>query len=82
MKTRFIGMKQLRQNMAKISRQAEKKQERIVVLRKNNPVFELRPLSGEDALLESLRRDIEEAKRDVRTGRIYSQKTVEKRLGL
>ena len=44
--TRFVGTKELRQNMAKIAREAQEKNERIIVLRKNQPIFELRPLSG------------------------------------
>ena len=51
MATRFIGMKQLRQNMAKIAGEARKKNERLVVLRKNEPIFELRPLSRDSSLL-------------------------------
>jgi len=75
-------MKQLRQNMAKISDQAHKNNVRLVVLRKNEPIFELRPLSGSDSLAESFRRDIEEARADIRAMRVYSQKDIKKKLGL
>ena len=50
--TRFVGIKQFRQNMAKISDQARKKKERLIVLRKNKPIFELRPIQAKDALFE------------------------------
>lgn len=82
MTTRFIGMKQLRQNMAKISRDAHKKNERLIILRKNEPIFELRPLSEKDSLIESFRREIAEAEADVKAGRVYSQEEIEKKLGL
>ncbi len=82
MTTRFVGIKELRQHMAKISSRAHKKKERIVVLRKNKPVFELRPLTDEAGLLESLIRDIEEARADVKSRRLHSQAGIEKMLGL
>ena len=82
MTTKFIGMKQLRQNMARVSLQAQKNNERVIVLRKNRPIFELRPLSASDTLLETFRLDIEAARKDVKAGRVHSQREVEKLLGL
>ncbi len=82
MNTKFVGVKELRQNMAKITQNAQKKKERVIVLRKNQPIFELKPLSGEEALVESFWRDIEEAREDVRKGRVYSQEYIEKMVGL
>lgn len=82
MTTKFVGTKELRKDMAKITKEAEENNERIIVLRKNKPIFELRPLSDEDALVESFRRDIEEARKDVREGRVHTQEEVEKKLGL
>ncbi len=82
MTTRFVGTKELRQRMARIARDAEEKNERIIVLRKNRPVFELRPLSSERALVESLRREIEKAREDKRAGRIKTQADVERLFGL
>lgn len=82
MTTKFIGTKELRQNMAKISLRALKNNERLIVLRKNQPVFELRPLSGTDFLVESLRKDIVEARLDKKFGRVKTQAEVEKILGL
>ena len=80
--TKFIGTKELRQNMAKITKEAQAKNERIIVLRKNQPIFELRPLSDENALVESFRRDIDEARQDKKSGRVKSQAQVEKMLGI
>lgn len=82
MTTRFIGIKELRQNMAKVSDRALKKNERVIVLRKNKPIFELKPLTGSDALVESFRRDIEEARLSVRAGNVYTQDETRKMLGL
>ena len=82
MTTRFIGVKELRQNMVKISNQARKKNERLIILRKNEPIFELRPLARGGVFTESFYKDIAEAKEDVRKGRTYTQKEVEKKFGL
>lgn len=82
MTTRFIGVKELRQNLAKVSERALKNKERLIVLKKNVPIFELRPLSKADATLERLMLDLYEAEEDVKAGRLYSQAEVEKMLGL
>ena len=82
MTTKFIGMKQLRQNMAKVAKDARTKNERIIVLRRNEPMFELLPLSDSKSLEESFRRDIEEALEDVQAGRVYTQAEVLQKLGL
>ena len=80
--TRFIGLKEFRQNMAKFSEQAQKKGERLIILRKNKPLFELLPLSSEDAVLERLVHDIDEALEDVKQGRVYSHEEMKKMFGL
>ena len=82
MNTKFIGTKQLRQNMAEITKDAQKKNERIIVLRKNQPIFELKPLSNEESFKESFIRDIEKARADVKAGRVYSFEKICKEFGL
>jgi antitoxin (DNA-binding transcriptional repressor) of toxin-antitoxin stability system len=82
MTTKFIGVKDLRQNMAKITKDALKKNERIVVLRNTQPIFELRPISSEDIYKESFIKDIKEAISDKKAGRVKSQAQVEKMFGL
>jgi antitoxin (DNA-binding transcriptional repressor) of toxin-antitoxin stability system len=78
MTTRFIGVKEFRQHMAKIVTQAKKKNERLILLRKNEPIFELIPLSKKDTTLEKLKKDIEEAEKDAKVGRLYSIEEIEK----
>ncbi|MBU2509387.1 type II toxin-antitoxin system Phd/YefM family antitoxin [Patescibacteria group bacterium] len=82
MTTRFVGVKELRQNMAKLTKRAKEKNERLIILRKNEPIFELRPLSKTDAKLEKLMLDIKEAQEDIKAGRLYTIEEVEKALGL
>ncbi len=80
--TRFIGVKELRQNMSKITKRAQKKNERLIVLRKNEPIFELKPLSKGGVLKESFLRDVEVARKSARAGNVYSHNEVRKMLGL
>ena len=82
MTTKFIGIKELRQNMAKITEQARKNNQRLIVLRKNEPIFELRPLSKKDATLERLALDIQEGLEDVKAGRVYSHEEIKNYFGL
>ena len=72
----------MRQNMAKITKDAQKKNERIIVLRKNKPIFELKPLSEKDFFIESFAREIDLAKKQAKKGEVYSQKDILKELGL
>ncbi len=82
MTTKFIGVKELRQNMAKITKDAQKKNERIIVMRKNQPIFELRPLLGEDIYKESFIKGIKEAISQVKKGEVYSQEDILKEFGV
>lgn len=68
--------------MARVSNEAIKKNQRLVILRKNVPLFELRPLSKKDRTIDSLLLAVEEARADVRAGRVYTQKEVEQMFGL
>lgn len=82
MTTRFVGVKEFRQNMAQLSARARRNNERLIILRKNEMLFELRPLSGAGMHLEELMRDVDEARNDVRRGKIYTADQVRKKLGL
>ncbi|MBP6945038.1 hypothetical protein KBB85_03375 [Patescibacteria group bacterium] len=62
--------------------QAQKKQQRYIILRKNQPTFELRPFSEKDPTFEQLQKDLEMAEEDVRVGRLYTQAEAEKMLGI
>lgn len=82
MTTKFIGVKEFRQNIAKITERSRKNNERLIVLRRNVPLFEVRPLSKKDMILEKLLLDIQEGLEDKEKGDVYSQDAVEKMLGL
>ena len=80
--TKFVGLKELRQNMAKLTKEASKKQHRLIILKKNVPLFELRPLAAEDLKLVEFERDIEAARLSVKKGKTYSTEQVREMLGL
>lgn len=82
MNTKLIGVKEFRQNLAVIANLATKKNQRYIILRKNKPIFELRPISAKDLAREQFFSEIEEARADVKAGRVYTQAQVEKALGL
>ncbi|MBI4457512.1 hypothetical protein HY633_00950 [Candidatus Uhrbacteria bacterium] len=82
MTTRFIGMKDFRQNMASIMMTARKKNQRLIVLRKNQPMFELLPLDPEQLELEKFLPEIEAAREEIRQGKFYTLEEVRKKLRL
>lgn len=76
MTTKFIGLKELRQNMAVISREAVRKRQRLIVLKKNVPIFELHPLSSKDIAQWTFQRDIFAAQESARTEKTYTTEEV------
>ncbi|MBP6942717.1 MAG: hypothetical protein KBB55_01590 [Candidatus Buchananbacteria bacterium] len=82
MTTKFIGVKEFRQNMAKITARSQKNNERLIVLSRNTPIFEVRPIAKKDFTLESLKDRIDQGLADKKAGRVYTQAQVEKLFGL
>ena len=80
-KTKFIGIKEFRANIAEYSKKAQKGDARYVVMKRNKPLFEIMPFE-EDIYLESFLEDIAEAERDIAAGRVYTMKQVKKMLGV
>ena len=54
MPTQFIGIKEFRNNLATLTQQAQRTGVHYIVLNKNKPVLEVKPLSTKDATLEKL----------------------------
>ena len=82
MTTKLIGVREFRQNMASLYEEAKKNNLRYVILNRNQPIFKVEPLSEKDAIVEKLAMDIEEAREDVRQGRVYDFEDVCKEFGL
>jgi antitoxin (DNA-binding transcriptional repressor) of toxin-antitoxin stability system len=82
MTTKLIGVREFRQNMATLYAKAKKNNLRYIVLNHNQPIFKVEPLSKKDAIIERLAIDVEEAREDVRQGRVYDFEEVCKEFGL
>lgn len=82
MTTKLIGVKEFRQNIATLFKQATKNNWRFVILNRNQPIFRVEPLSKKDAIVEKLAMDIAEAREDAKKGRLYDFEDVCKELGL
>ena len=77
MTTKFIGVKEFRQNISSYVKGASNI--RYVVMNHKKPLFEVRPFEA-DAELESIFESILRAKEDVRKGRLHTQAEVLKAL--
>ncbi|MEK7521029.1 MAG: hypothetical protein AAB560_03050 [Patescibacteria group bacterium] len=82
MTTKLIGVREFRQNISALYKSAQTKNLRYIVLNKNKPVFEVRPLSKKDASLERLLAITREARADGKAGRVHSLESLEKELGI
>ena len=82
MTTKFIGVREFRQNITTLYKKAQKDSVRYIVLNKNKPVFEVRPLSEKDFFLEKLLITTKEARADAKASRVHSLESIEKELGL
>lgn len=81
MVTKFIGMREFRDNMAKYTKKM-KKGVRYVVLRKNVPVLEVKPIDEKQFAMERLSAELEAAEKNIREGKFYTQEEMMKQFGL
>lgn len=82
MTTKFIGIREFRQNMARVSADARRKKYRLVILRKNKPVFAVTPLSEKEMFEQDLLHRVEKAEKDLKAGRTLTTTEIHQRLGL
>lgn len=82
MVTKLVGVKEFRQNIAAYYKKSIKNNWRFLVMNRNRPIFEVRPISGKDITLEKLQADIAKARDDYKQGRFYSLEEVCRRLGI
>ena len=81
MNTKFIGVKDFRQNMADYAKKAQSKKTRFVVMNRSKPLFEITPFE-EDEDYSSLYDELMKAKADVAAGNFYTHEEVARKLGL
>lgn len=81
MNTKFLGIKDFRQNIAKYAERARKGDTRFIVMNRNKPLFEVKPFA-EDVYLDSFVASIVQAEADVKKGNFHTQDEVMKELGI
>lgn len=82
MTTKFIGIKEFRKNLSKISKEAQEQNIHFIVMRHAQPVLRITPLSEEEGALEQVALDIAEAREEMERGESYSSDEVRKMLGI
>jgi hypothetical protein len=82
MTTKFIGLKDFRQNLASYTKEAKLKSVRLIILKKNVPILEVKSLDEKEFTLEKLVDGIAMAREDVKKGRVYTEEQVYKMFGL
>ncbi len=82
MTTKIIGIKKFRQNITNIWKEARNKKIRYIVMYHSMPILEVNPIDEDEAILENLALDIEEAREQIKKGEVYSENEVYRKLGL
>lgn len=82
MTTKFLGMKDFRQNMSQYTSQANKKKIKFIILRKNIPVLEITPINEKEYAYTKLSKELEESEKQIKDGKFYTQEEVMKEFGL
>lgn len=82
MTTKLVGLKEFRQNLSAYTTQVQKKQIRIIVLKKNKPVLEINAIDPKEFGIEQLKKDIAEARKQVKEGKVYTHEQIKKELGI
>ncbi|MBI4427312.1 MAG: hypothetical protein HY569_02420 [Candidatus Magasanikbacteria bacterium] len=82
MVTKLIGVREFRQNIASYYRKSIRNDWRFLIMNRNQPIFEVRPIRGKNATLEKLYADIAKAREDYKQGRYYTAEEMRKQLGI
>ena len=82
MDLKLVGIKDFRKNLAKYIKETQTGDVRIIVLRKNMPLFEVKPVEEKDIAIAKLEQEIAEARAQVKRGEVYTYEEVLKKLGL
>jgi len=80
--TKFIGMKEFRQNLAQCTETIRKGDISYIILRKNVPVLKVSPIDEKEFAMEKLRQELDEAEASIKRGEYYTHEEVLEKLGL
>jgi hypothetical protein len=76
MTTKIIGIKEYRQNITTLWKEAREKNIRYIVMYHTKPVFEVSPLRDEDELVDILRKEIKTAREQAKNGETMSHEAL------
>jgi len=82
MTTKFVGMKDFRQNMSKYTKESNQKGIKLIVLKKNVPVLEINPINEKEYAYIKLSKELEESEKQIKDGKFYTQEEAMKEFGL
>lgn len=82
MTTKIVGIKDFRQNITNIWKESREKNIRYIVMYHSIPIFEVNPINEDEIILDNLMKDVAEARGQVKTGEVYSETEVYKKLGI
>ncbi|PIR54682.1 hypothetical protein COU74_05345 [Candidatus Peregrinibacteria bacterium CG10_big_fil_rev_8_21_14_0_10_36_19] len=82
MTTKIIGIKEYRQNITTLWKEAREKNIKYIVMYHSKPVFEVSPLQDEDELIELLKKDIKEARAQAKNGETTSHEDLMAEFGI
>lgn len=81
MMTKVIGIKQFRENVTSLWREAKIKKIRYIVMHHSKPILEVNPIDEDELILETMAKDIK-ARIQAKKGRTYTHEEVYKKLGI
>ncbi len=82
MTIKTIGIKEFRQNITTIWKNAQKKKIKYIVMYHSQPILEVTPIDKKTNALEKLAADIAEAREQVKRGEVYTQEEIMKEFGV
>lgn len=80
--TKMVGVKDFRQNLASYHKKAIKNGWNILVMNRNQAIFEIKPLNKKEAVLKKIAAEIAEAREQARTGKIFTMQEIRREFGV
>jgi hypothetical protein len=80
--TKFVGMKEFRQNMSQLTAQARSQNIKFIVLKKNVPVLEINPIDEKEYAYIKLSEELQESEKQIKAGKFHTQEEVMSEFGL
>ncbi|MEI8229587.1 MAG: hypothetical protein WCG83_00430 [Candidatus Peregrinibacteria bacterium] len=80
--TRTIGIKEFRQNITKLSKQAKKEKMCFIVMNHQVPMGRFEPIDEDELILEKFWPEIQRSLEQAKEGKTISSAELRKRLGL